>query len=223
MILNVNGRMKEMQERLQEISELLQAGKAAKCKAAVKLALEEGIPAQVVLDEGLLSGMDIIGGKFKANEVFVPEVLVSARCMNKGLEILKPLLMEGGVESVGTVVIGTVKGDLHDIGKNLVSIMMQGKGLNVVDIGVDVPAEKFVEAAREHGAKIIACSALLTTTMGEMKNIVDVVRKSDVGSKVKIMIGGAPITENFCVEIGADRYTRDGAEAAIAAYEICGA
>lgn len=210
-----------MNEKLQEISSLLQAGKAGKCKKAVQEAVDEGIDAQVILDEGLLAGMDIIGRKFKANEIFVPEVLVSARCMNKGLEILKPLLLEGGSEPVGTVVIGTVKGDLHDIGKNLVSIMMQGKGLTVIDIGVDVPAEKFVEAAKENNANIIACSALLTTTMGEMQTVVDAVKASDIASNVKVMIGGAPITQDFCEKIGADKYTVDGAEAAETAYEIC--
>ncbi|SKC77100.1 corrinoid protein [Maledivibacter halophilus] len=210
-----------MNEKLAEISSLLQAGKAGKCKKAVKAAVEEGIPAQTILDEGLLSGMNIIGAKFKANEVFVPEVLVAARCMNKSLDILKPLLMQGGAEPVGTVVIGTVKGDLHDIGKNLVGIMMQGKGLTVIDLGVDVPAERFVEAAKENNADIVACSALLTTTMGEMQGVVDTIKKSDIADKVKIMIGGAPITPEFCVEIGADKYTADGAEAAEAAYEIC--
>lgn len=210
-----------MNEKLQEICLLLQTGKVDKCRKAVQTAVDEGIPAQKILEDGLLSGMDIVGTKFKANEIFVPEVLVSALCMNKGLEILKPLLMEGGAEPIGTVIIGTVKGDLHDIGKNLVSIMMQGKGLTVIDLGVDVPAEKFVEAAKENNANIIACSALLTTTMREMQVVVDAVKASDIANKVKIMIGGAPITPNFCEKIGADKYTADGAEAAEAAYEIC--
>ena len=210
-----------MKEILEQISLLLQAGKAGECKKAVQAAIDEGILAQSILDDGLLAGMEIIGAKFKANEVFVPEVLVSARCMNKGLELLKPLLVSDGAKPVGTVVIGTVKGDLHDIGKNLVSIMMQGKGLRVVDIGVDVPAEKFVEAAKENDANIVVCSALLTTTMGEMQHVVDVVKASEIANKVKIMIGGAPITQEFCKKIGADQYTNDGAEAAAVAYEIC--
>lgn len=210
-----------MQEILQEISSLLQAGKAGKCKKAVQAAVDEGIHPQTILDDALLAGMDIVGTKFKANEVFVPEVLVSARCMNKGLEILEPLLMEGGAEAVGTVILGTVKGDLHDIGKNLVGIMMKGKGLTVIDIGVDVPAEKFIEAAVEHDAKIIACSALLTTTMGEMQGVVDAVKASEISDKVKIMIGGAPITQDFCDQIGADKYTVDGAEAATVAFDLC--
>jgi len=210
-----------MSEILQEISELLQIGKAGKCKKAVQAAVDEGIAPQVILDDALLAGMDIVGTKFKANEVFVPEVLVAARCMNKGLDVLKPLLIAGGAEPIGTVVIGTVKGDLHDIGKNLVSIMMQGKGLTVVDIGVDVPADKFVEAAKEHKASVIACSALLTTTMGQMQDVVDAVKASDIAEQVTIMVGGAPINEDFCTKIGADKYTIDGAEAATYAYNIC--
>ncbi|MTI65090.1 MAG: cobalamin-binding protein [Firmicutes bacterium] len=210
-----------MNEKLTEISSLLQAGKAGKCKKAVKAAVDEGIDAQTILNEALLSGMDVVGRKFKANEIFVPEVLVAARCMNKSLDVLKPLLLKEGSEPVGTVILGTVKGDLHDIGKNLVNIMMQGKGLTVIDLGVDVPAEKFVEAAKENNADIVACSALLTTTMGEMQGVVDAVKASDLADKVKIMIGGAPITSDFCEEIGADVYSVDGSEAAEAAYEIC--
>jgi len=210
-----------MNEKLQEISSLLQAGNVKKCKEAVNSAIEEGLDAKTILDKGLLAGMDIVGTKFKANEVFVPEVLVSARCMNKTLEILKPLLLEGGSDIIGTVVIGTVKGDLHDIGKNLVSIMMQSKGLTVIDLGVDVSSEKFVEAALKNKADVIACSALLTTTMGEMQSVVDAIKKSEVSKKVKIMIGGAPITDDFCKKIGADIYSVDGSEAADAAYKVC--
>lgn len=162
-----------MNETLNEISEWLQKGRAPKVKAAVTKALEEGIPASEILENGLLAGMDIIGQKFKNNEVFVPEVLVAARAMNRGVEILRPYLVEDGVETKGTVILGTVKGDMHDIGKNLVRMMMEGKGLEVIDIGVDVPTESFLDAAREHNAKLICCSALLTTTMGEMKNVVD--------------------------------------------------
>ena len=193
-----------MNETLNEISEWLQKGRAPKVKAAVTKALEEGIPASEILEDGLLAGMDIIGQKFKNNEVFVPEVLVAARAMNRGVEILRPYLVEDGVETKGTVILGTVKGDMHDIGKNLVRMMMEGKGLEVIDIGVDVPTESFLDAAREHNAKLICCSALLTTTMGEMKNVVDAVKASEMNGKVKIMIGGAPITQTFCEQIGAD-------------------
>lgn len=210
-----------MNETLNEISEWLQKGRAPKVKAAVTKALEEGIPASEILEYGLLAGMDIIGQKFKNNEVFVPEVLVAARAMNRGVEILRPYLVEDGVETKGTVILGTVKGDMHDIGKNLVRMMMEGKGLEVIDIGVDVPTESFLDAAREHNAKLICCSALLTTTMGEMKNVVDAVKASEMNGKVKIMIGGAPITQTFCEQIGADCYTPDAASAAEVALKFC--
>lgn len=210
-----------MNETLNEISEWLQKGRAPKVKAAVTKALEEGITASKILEDGLLAGMDIIGQKFKNNEVFVPEVLVAARAMNRGVEILRPYLVEDGVETKGTVILGTVKGDMHDIGKNLVRMMMEGKGLEVIDIGVDVPTESFLDAAREHNAKLICCSALLTTTMGEMKNVVDAVKASEMNGKVKIMIGGAPITQTFCEQIGADCYTPDAASAAEVALKFC--
>lgn len=210
-----------MNETLNEISEWLQKGRAPKVKAAVTKALEEGIPASEILEDGLLAGMDIIGQKFKNNEVFVPEVLVAARAMNRGVEILRPYLVEDGVETKGTVILGTVKGDMHDIGKNLVRMMMEGKGLEVIDIGVDVPTGSFLDAAREHNAKLICCSALLTTTMGEMKNVVDAVKASEMNGKVKIMIGGAPITQTFCEQIGADCYTPDAASAAEVALKFC--
>ena len=202
---------------LSEISEWLQKGRAPKVKAFVQQALDEGIPASEILQDGLLDGMNIIGQKFKNNEVFVPEVLVAARAMNRGVEVLRPYLVADGVEEKGTVVLGTVKGDMHDIGKNLVRMMMEGKGLKVIDLGVDVPVDKFLDAARENDAKIICCSALLTTTMGEMRNVVEAVQASDMKGKVKVMIGGAPITQTFCDQIGADCYTPDAASAADAA------
>ena len=206
---------------LEEISEWLQKGRAPKVKAAVTKALEEGIPAATILQDGLLAGMDIIGAKFKNNEVFVPEVLVAARAMSRGVDVLQPYLVDAGVEDAGTVILGTVKGDMHDIGKNLVRMMMEGKGIKVIDLGVDVPVENFLDAAREHDAKIICCSALLTTTMGEMKNVVDAVNASELKGNVKIMIGGAPITQTFCEQIGADCYTPDAASAADAALKFC--
>jgi Predicted cobalamin binding protein len=206
-------------EILEEISSFLQIGKAPKVKELVQQALDEGLAPQEILENGLLAGMNIIGQKFKNNEVFVPEVLVSARAMNKGITVLRPMLVAAGVEEKGTVILGTVKGDLHDIGKNLVRMMMEGKGLKVVDLGVDVPAEAFVEAAKENNAKIIACSALLTTTMGEMENVVKAVRASDLN--VKIMVGGAPITQAFADSIGADSYTPDASTAAATALAFC--
>lgn len=206
---------------LNDISTLLQQGRAPKVKAAVQQALDEGIPAGEILENGLLAGMNEIGRKFKNGEVFVPEVLLSARAMTRGIETLRPLLVADGVEEKGTVVIGTVKGDLHDIGKNLVRMMMEGKGLHVVDLGVDVPADAFLSAAREHNAQVIACSSLLTTTMEEMRSVVEAVHASELNSKVRVMIGGAPVTQAFCDQIGADCFTSDAATAAEAALALC--
>ena len=203
-----------------EISEALQKGRAKQIKVLVPQALEEGIPAKQILDEGLLAGMGIIGEKFKNNEVFVPEVLVAARAMNVGAELLKPALAEAGVSAKGKVCIGTVKGDLHDIGKNLVRLMFEGKGLEVIDLGVDVPPEDFVKAAVENGCQIIACSALLTTTMPAMADVVKAVEAAGLRNKVKVMIGGAPVTDQFCREIGADAYTTDAPAAADLAVEL---
>lgn len=206
---------------LNEISENLQNGKAKVVKELVQQAIDEGIPVKQILDEGLLAGMSIVGEKFKNNQVFVPEVLVAARAMNMGAALLKPLMAEAGVEAAGKVCIGTVKGDLHDIGKNLVKMMMEGKGLEVVDLGTDVPPEKYVEAAVNEGCQIICCSALLTTTMGVMKDVVAKAEEAGIRGKVKIMVGGAPVTEAFCEQIGADKYTSDAASAADAAVELC--
>lgn len=206
---------------LEEISTFLQQGRAPKVKELVQQAIDEGIEPQKVLEEGLLSGMNVVGEKFKNNEVFVPEVLVAARAMNMGVGVLKPYLVQAGVESKGTAVIGTVKGDLHDIGKNLVKMMLEGKGLTVIDLGVDVPAEKFVSAAVENNAQLICCSALLTTTMGEMKSVVEEADKQGIRDKVKILVGGAPVTQSFCDSIGADGYTADAASCADMALSFC--
>ncbi len=206
---------------LSEISENLQKGRAKNVKELVQKAIDDGMNASEILDEGLLNGMSIIGEKFKNNEVYVPDVLIAARAMNAGTELLKPLLVDSGVKAKGTVVIGTVKGDLHDIGKNLVRMMMEGKGLEVIDLGVDVSAEKFIETAIEKNANIIACSALLTTTMTEMKNVVEKVKESSLAEKVKVMVGGAPVTDNFCTSVGADAYTADAASAAEKALSFC--
>ena len=205
---------------LDDISAFLQKGKAKEVKELVQLALDQGLPAKSILEDGLMAGMSIIGGKFKRNEVFVPEVLIAARAMNAGTALLKPALAAGGVQARGKVVIGTVKGDLHDIGKNLVRMMFEGKGLEVVDLGVDVGADKFVAALREHQPQILALSALLTTTMNEMKTVIDEVDKAGLRSAVKIMIGGAPITEGFRAAVGADSYTPDAAAAADAAVAL---
>ena len=203
-----------------EISENLQRGKAKVVKELVQQAVDQGLPAAQILNEGLLSGMNVIGEKFKNNEVYVPEVLVAARAMNMGTQILKPLLVDEGMESVGKVCIGTVQGDLHDIGKNLVKMMLEGKGLEVIDLGTDVSPEAFVQAAIDNNCQIICCSALLTTTMDVMADVVKAAEAAGIRDKVKIMVGGAPITEEFCQRIGADKYTSDAASAAEAAVEL---
>ena len=206
---------------LHEISLKLQAGKARDVKAMVQEALDAGIPAQQILNEGLLDGMNVIGEKFKNNEVFVPEVLVAARAMNMGASLLKPYLAAEGVKASGKVCIGTVQGDLHDIGKNLVKMMMEGKGLEVVDLGTDVAPETFIQTAIEQNCQIICCSALLTTTMSVMADVVKAAEEAGIRDKVKIMIGGAPVTAAFCREIGADAYTPDAATAADVAVGFC--
>ena len=207
---------------LDEISTLLQKGKAKDVERLTAEALSSGLTPAQVLEDGLLSGMSVVGEKFKNGNVFIPEVLIAARAMNAGVAVLRPYLVEAGVESRGTVVLGTVKGDLHDIGKNIVRMMMEGKGLKVIDLGVDVPADRFVSAAIENNADIIACSALLTTTMGEMREVVNLVNASPLKGKVKIMVGGAPITSDYCASIGADSYTPDAASAAEEALRLCG-
>lgn len=199
---------------LSEISVQLQAGKAKLVKEMVQQAIDEGIPAESILKEGLVAGMNVVGEKFKNNEVFVPEVLVAARAMNQGAALLKPLLVQEGVKAAGKICIGTVHGDLHDIGKNIVKMMLEGKGFEVIDLGTDVPADVFVNTAIEQNCQIICCSALLTTTMGVMADVVKVAQEKGVRDKVKIMIGGAPVTEEFCREIGADAYTADATSCA---------
>lgn len=210
-----------MSALLNEISLLLQQGRAPAVKEKIQAAIAEGLDAQQILQEGLLSGMNVIGEKFKENKVFIPEVMIAARAMNAGMELLKPLLTAGGAQDVGVVVIGTVKGDMHDIGKNLCKMMLEGKGLRVIDLGVDVAAAKYLAAAQEHHAQVICCSALLTTTMNEMGRVVAAVADSPLAGKVKIMIGGAPVTQAYCDSIGADCYTPDAATCAETALQFC--
>lgn len=198
----------------------LQKGQAKEVVAIVEEAIAEGINAKTILEEGLMSGMSIIGVKFKNNEVFVPEVLIAARAMNMGAALLKPLLQEAGVEAKGKAILGTVKGDLHDIGKNLVRMMMEGKGIEVIDVGVDVAPEKYLATAKEENAKLICCSALLTTTMTQMESIVKGFSDAGMRDDVTIMIGGAPVTQNYCDSIGADIYTADAATAAEVASDL---
>ena len=203
--------------KFEEISALLQRGKAKDLAALVSEELAAGVNPKDILNEGLIAGMGIVGTKFKNNEIFVPEVLIAARAMNAALAILKPALADSGVEPVGTAVICTVKGDLHDIGKNLVKMMIEGTGIRVIDLGVDCSADKVVEAVKEYNADIVCLSALLTTTMMGQKDVVDALKAAGLRDKVKVMIGGAPVTQAFCDEIGADIYTADAASAAQAA------
>jgi 5-methyltetrahydrofolate--homocysteine methyltransferase len=199
---------------LEQIKEQLMKGKANDVKVLVQQALNENIGAAEILNKGLLGGMGVIGEKFKKNEVYVPEVLIAARAMKAGMDILKPALAAAKVEPRGVVVIGTVKGDLHDIGKNLVGMMIEGAGFKVIDAGINVEADKFVAVARANNASLIGASALLTTTMTNMKEVVEALKASDLAGRVKIMIGGAPVTQAFADEIGADGYAPDAASAA---------
>ena len=190
-------------------------------KEIIAAELGKGTNAQALLQDGLLVGMAVIGEKFKNNQVYVPEVLIAARAMQAGIDVLAGALAAEKVESKGKVVLGTVKGDLHDIGKNLVKIMMESKGLDVIDLGVDVSADRFVNTAIEEGAQIIACSALLTTTMPVMKEVVDKANEKGVRDRIKIMVGGAPVTEEFKNKIGADYYSADASSASDIALQIC--
>lgn len=202
-----------MEAQLQELAQAIIDGQR---KTAVELTnklLEAGATPKTILEKGLIAGMNVVGVRFKGGEYFVPEVLVSARSMKACMEILKPLLAQGNVESRGTVVLGTVSGDLHDIGKNLVSMMAEGAGLRVIDLGVDVTADKFVQAAKEHDADVIAMSALLTTTMIYIPKVIDALAEESLRNKVKIIVGGAPVTQEWATSIGADGYAPDAASA----------
>jgi len=202
---------------IEDISEFLQKGRSKNVKALVTQALEEGVDPREILNDGLLKGMGIIGEKFKRDEVFVPEVLVAARALNAGLTILEPKIVEVGNEPVGKAVIGTVKGDLHDIGKNMVTMMLKGAGFEVYDIGVDVDAQAFVDKAEEVGADIVCLSALLTTTMPAIGETINLFEEKGIREKYLIFIGGAPINQAFADEVKADYYTEDAASCAEAA------
>ena len=199
---------------IQEISEYLQKGRAKNVKALVQQALDEGMDPKQILNEGLLDGMMIIGGKFKRNEIFVPEVLVAARALNAGLNILEPKLVEVGNEPVGRAVVGTVRGDLHDIGKNLVVMMLKCAGFEICDMGVDVAPEAFIDKAEEIHADVICMSALLTTTMTNMEDVITELKNRNLRDKYIVMVGGAPVNDSFAQQIGADYYTPDAATAA---------
>ena len=202
---------------IEEISQAIQTGKMKLIKELVPQAIDEGNTAQEILNNGLLAGMNVIGDRFTRNEAFVPEVLVAARAMNKGMQTLKPALTKDGVEPLGKCVICTVRGDMHDIGKNLVKMMIEGQGIECVDLGVDVEPEKIVEAVKESGAQLVCLSALLTTTMYGQKDVIDALKAAGIRDQVKVMVGGAPVTQAYADEIGADCYTLDAASAAEAA------
>ncbi len=206
---------------LEALAQALIKGDRNTVMELVEQAIDEGVSPAEILDKGLVAGMSVVGKRFKANEIYVPEVLIAARAMKGGMELLQPKLAAAGVEPVATVVLGTVKGDLHDIGKNLVGMMLTGSGLKVVDVGTDVSADKFIEACRTEKANVCAMSALLTTTMSQMKDVVAAMKEA--GVEIKTMIGGAPVTQSFADEIGADGYAPDAASAVDLTRKLIGA
>lgn len=198
---------------LQQISDNLQRGDDDKVFALTKQAIENNLPPKSILDDGLIAGMAVVGKKFKAHEIFLPDVLLAAKAMYAGMDQLKPLLIKEGIPAIGKIVVGTVQGDLHDIGKNLVAIMLKGAGFEIIDLGNDVSPEKFVDAALTNEASVIGLSALLTTTMPVMKKVVDLVKERNLSDKIKVIVGGAPLTDDYAHEIGADAYGFDGMNA----------
>jgi len=205
---------------LKELSEALFRGDVSRVKELTQLALREEVEPREILEQGLIKGMDVVGEKFKNNEIFLPEVLLASQAMYGGLELLQPQLIKSGVEARGKVIIGTVKGDLHDIGKNLVAMMLRGGGFEVIDLGKDVSAEKFLVAIQKHKPDIVGLSALLTTTMMGMTEVITVLEKAGLRDKVKVMIGGAPVTQEFADEIGAEGYAPNAASAVDKAREL---
>jgi 5-methyltetrahydrofolate--homocysteine methyltransferase len=200
-------------EILKRIASELELGEEEKVAELTRAAIQEGLPAREILDEGLIAGMNVVGAKFRAHEIFLPEVLLAAKAMYAGLDELKPLLLKEKVPPRGKVVIGTVQGDLHDIGKNLVGIMLRGAGFEIIDLGKDVSPERFVEAAQESGATVIGMSALLTTTMPVMKEVVAMLKREGLANRIRTVVGGAPVSAEYAREIGADAYAYDGANA----------
>ncbi len=197
----------------EQIKEVVIGGKVGEISKLVAEALERGAQPLDIVERGLVAGMEVVGVRFKNGDMYIPEVLVSAKTMHTGMEILRPLLSKGEVRSMGTVILGTVKGDLHDIGKNLVGMMFEGAGFEVVDLGVDQPPERFVEAAQKKEAQVVALSALLTTTMGEMAKVIEALKRAGMRNRVKVMVGGAPLNERFAETIGADGYASDAGSA----------
>lgn len=207
---------------LEKIAESLLKGDSKTVRDLVQSAIEKGLPIDKILNEGLIAGMSIVGEKFKNNEIYIPEVLLAARAMKAGMELLRPHLVKSGIKPIAKFAIGTVKGDFHDIGKNLVAMMMEGAGFEVIDLGIDCGPEKFIAAIKEHNVQIIGMSALLTTTMLQMKNILQALEKESLRTKVKAMVGGAPVTQSYCDEIGADGYAPDAASAVEKAKQLLG-
>ena len=205
---------------LEEMQENVIMGNESRVVELTQKALDEGAGPEKILNEGFIPAMEIVGRKFQENEIYVPEMLMSARAMKAGMKLLEPFLTEAGVEPIGKIVIGTVKGDLHDIGKNLVAMMLEGGGFEVVDAGVDVSAQKFMNLIEENKPDILCLSALLTTTMGEIKNVIDSFKENSLRDDVKIMVGGAPLTDEYSKEIGADGYSPDAASAVALAKEL---
>jgi 5-methyltetrahydrofolate--homocysteine methyltransferase len=211
-----------MSELLAKMAESLIAGKVDEVTDLTRQAIEANTSSKDILEKGLLAGMEVVGKRFKANEMFIPEVLRCAKCMHGAMEILRPLLAESGVETAGTFVIGTVKGDLHDIGKNLVGMMFEGAGFKVIDLGIDLEPAAFVEAIKKHKASLFGMSALLTTTMPKMGETINAINEAGIRDQVKIMIGGAPVTAEFAKEIGADAYASNAASAVDKGKELLG-
>ena len=209
-------------ELLQKISEELQKGNYQEMPKLVQEALNANSPPSTILSDGLVAGMDVVGEKFRRDEFFMPEVLISARAMQAGMNILRPKLIETGAKLAGKIVLGTVKGDLHDIGKNLVGMLMEGAGFQVIDLGIDVPSERFVEAVKMNRPNILGLSSLLTTTMPKMKEVIESLVEAGVRGRVKVMVGGAPVTEKFAKDVGADAYAPEAASAVEKARELIG-
>jgi len=205
---------------LEEMQENVVAGNESKVVELTQKALDEGLAPEKILNDGFVPGMEIVGRKFQENEIYVPEMLMSARAMKAGMKLLEPFLTEAGIEPIGKIVIGTVKGDLHDIGKNLVAMMLEGGGFEVIDAGVDISAQKFMDLVKEKKPDILCLSALLTTTMGEIKNVIDAFKENGLRNDIKIMVGGAPLTDDYSKEIGADGYSPDAASAVDIAKEL---
>ncbi len=206
--------------KYQELADAIIKGDNTASKEIAEKLIADGVAATEVLNEGLVPGMTVVGAKFKANEMYIPEVLIAARAMHAAMDLIKPLLAEHGVEMKGTVVVGTVQGDLHDIGKNLVCMMLEGGGFSIVDAGVDVPTEKYIEEIKKSGAKVLGLSALLTTTMPGMKEVIDAIKADPDTADVKVMVGGAPLTQEYADSIGAAGYAADASSAVDLANEL---